>query len=222
MTSTALPEQSVAERARPSESVAAVFRSSIHPPITMRAGDRRRTPDLAERAVPIDSGEFRRVLGHVPTGVVVVTTMNASAPVGIAIGAFLSISLDPPLVGFFLDNRSGSLPLFTGRSSFCVNVLGADEAQLGRNFSRPVDRFANVAWLPGTSGNPALEGAIAWIECEVEETLRLGDHTLVTGAVQTLSVNDREADPAGLVFYRGGFFGVDGTPLPLDQDGART
>ncbi|MFY8239304.1 MAG: flavin reductase, partial [Ilumatobacteraceae bacterium] len=49
-----------------------------------------------------DSAQFRSVLGHVPTSVVVVTGVNsAGTPFGITIGSFTSVSLDPPLVGFF-------------------------------------------------------------------------------------------------------------------------
>ena len=48
-----------------------------------------------------DSARFRQVLGHLPTGVVVVTGVDAhGAPSGITIGSFVSVSLDPPLVGF--------------------------------------------------------------------------------------------------------------------------
>ena len=43
----------------------------------------------------IDPAEFRRVLGHFPTGVTVVTSGSSASPVGVAIGSFASISLDP-------------------------------------------------------------------------------------------------------------------------------
>jgi flavin reductase (DIM6/NTAB) family NADH-FMN oxidoreductase RutF len=54
----------------------------------------------------IDTDEFRRVLGHFPTGVTVVTACDGNGPVGMAIGSFASVSLDPPLVAFFVAKDS--------------------------------------------------------------------------------------------------------------------
>ena len=49
-----------------------------------------------------DPGRFRHVLGHYPTGVTVVTAKEPDGtPVGMVIGSFTSVSLDPPLVAFF-------------------------------------------------------------------------------------------------------------------------
>lgn len=72
-----------------------------------------------------DSAQFRVVLGHVPTSVVVVTGLNAQgSPFGITIGSFASVSLDPPLVGFFPGVRSQSWAAIRESGRFCVNVLG--------------------------------------------------------------------------------------------------
>jgi len=43
-------------------------------------------------------------------------------------------------------------------------------------------------------GAPVLNAAIAWFECEVEQYLSLGDHTLVIGRVLDGRV-EREAEP---------------------------
>ena len=45
-----------------------------------------------------DSARFRQVLGHFPTGVCVVSAFDGEVPVGMAIGSFFSVSLEPPLV----------------------------------------------------------------------------------------------------------------------------
>jgi flavin reductase (DIM6/NTAB) family NADH-FMN oxidoreductase RutF len=52
----------------------------------------------------IDSAKYRQVLGHFPTGVTVITAVNDGVPVGMAVGSFSSVSLDPPLVAFFAGN----------------------------------------------------------------------------------------------------------------------
>ena len=61
----------------------------------------------------IDPGDFRRVLGHFPTGVTVVTGAGDDGPAGMAIGSFASVSLDPPLVMFCPGKDSGTCLLYT-------------------------------------------------------------------------------------------------------------
>ena len=57
----------------------------------------------------IDPSDFRRVLGHYPTGVCVVTAILPDGrPEGMVVGSFTSASLDPPLVAFFPDKRSNT------------------------------------------------------------------------------------------------------------------
>ena len=62
----------------------------------------------------LDSREFRRILGHYPTGVCAVTSVNASGPMGMIVGSFTSVSLDPPLVAFARP-RLGDLAQDSGR-----------------------------------------------------------------------------------------------------------
>ena len=66
-----------------------------------------------------DSSHFRHVLGHLPTAVVVVTGVSAQGePAGVTIGSFASVSLDPPLVGFFQGTGSRTWPLIAQSGSF--------------------------------------------------------------------------------------------------------
>ena len=56
-----------------------------------------------------DSARFRHVLGHFPTGVTIITAAPEAGPVGLTIGSFTSVSLDPPLVGFLPGKASTTL-----------------------------------------------------------------------------------------------------------------
>src|ERR1700754_2445302 len=131
----------------------------------------------------VDGQRFRRVLGSYPTGVTVVTAIGADgAPAGMAVGSFTSVSLDPPLVAFLPDKSSTSFPKIRTASSFCVNVLAADQEPLCRAFATSGgDKFAGVGWSPTPSGAPCLDGAAAWIDCEFESVQEAGDHYLVIG-----------------------------------------
>lgn len=148
------------------------------------------------------------MLGHVPTSVVVVTGLDAhGAPQGITIGSFVSVSLDPPLVGFLPMVESARWKAIEASGSFCVNVLGADQADLCWQFAKSgIDRpFEGVAWHPSAiTGSPVLDGAIAWIDCSIEQIVEAGDHVFVMGRVVALDHVDSTTDPLPLLFFRGG------------------
>ena len=134
----------------------------------------------------IDPRQFRDVLGAYPTGVCVITALAGSGErFGLVVGSFTSISLDPPLVGFFPDKRSGTWPKIAETGRFCVNVLGADQLSLCRRFAaRAEDKFAELAHGLSPAGLPVLDNAIAWIDCTIERVTEVGDHWLVVGAVE--------------------------------------
>ena len=143
---------------------------------------------------------FRSVLGHHPTGVTAVTALDGE-PVGMTIGSFCSISLDPMLVGFFVERGSSTWPRIRRAGTFAVNVLAEDQHELCRIFStRGTDRFAHARWSPGLDGVPLLDGAVAWIECKIRQSVCAGDHELAIGAVRRF----QEGHPGRpIVFYRG-------------------
>ena len=154
--------------------------------------------------VPIDSALFRSVLGHFPTGVTVVTSAGSERPVGVAIGSFASISLDPPLVGFFLGTGSGSWQPMEESGHFCVNVLAHDQTDLcGVMASKSDTKFEGVEWVPAPhTGAPMLPGVHAVIDCTLEKVIEIGDHNLIVGRVRHLEVR-RDASP--MVFYKGSY-----------------
>ena len=151
----------------------------------------------------IDSGEFRNVLGHFPTGVTAVTAVNNGKPVGMAIGSFTSVSLEPPLVAFLPGKESGSWQEIREAGSFCVNVMGQDQMEVcGVMASRSEDKFADVEWSPARSGSPIISGSIAYIDCDIEMVHDGGDHDIVIGRVLELEVMDSKSP---LVFFQGNY-----------------
>jgi 3-hydroxy-9,10-secoandrosta-1,3,5(10)-triene-9,17-dione monooxygenase reductase component len=153
----------------------------------------------------IEAATFREVLGYYPTGVCVITAMGADgAPVGMVVGSFTSVSLDPPLVGFFPATQSGSWPQIAAAGHFCVNVLSSDQTALCRQIASPGDKFAGVDYTVSLHGLPVLDGAMAAIECVLESVSPAGDHLLVLGRVLGLEAR-RDADP--MLFFRGRYGG---------------
>lgn len=150
----------------------------------------------------IDPAAFRTVLGHFATGVTVVSAMEEGAPVGFTCQAFVALSLEPAMVALAPARTSTSWPRMVKAGAFCVNVLGEDQEELGRNFAvSGGDKFAGVAWRLGDAGTPVIDGALAWVECELATIHEAGDHELVTGRVLHLGVGS--GNP--LLFYRGGY-----------------
>lgn len=157
-----------------------------------------------------DSRQFRDVLGHFPTGVTVVTGRDRRGnPHGITIGSFVSISLDPPLVGFLPGKNSRSWPLMAESGTFCVNILGADQSELCWRFAKEpaegddgaASKFDGAPWVPAPSGAPLLSGVVGWIDCEVESVHEVGDHYFVVGRVHHLGHATDVGD--AMVFFRG-------------------
>lgn len=154
----------------------------------------------------IDSSDFRRVLGNYPTGVCVITAVGEEgAHAAMVVGTFTSVSLDPPLVGFFPDKRSSSWPLIERAGRFCVNVLASDQRDLCRQMAvSGKDKFANVSFDISAHGSPRLADAVAWIDCDLHNVVETGDHYLVLGHVLAMEVV-RDTDP--MLFFRGRYGG---------------
>lgn len=159
----------------------------------------------------IDAARFRQVLGQYPTGVSVVTSTAQDRPIGMTVGTFTSVSLDPPLVAFLPQKTSTTWPLIEANGRFCVNVLTWEQEHLCRQMARPSDqKFTDVGWRDSELGSPIIEAAVAWIDCEITSVVDAGDHLIVIGAVRDLDI---EKDALPLVFFRGGYGRF--TPGPL-------
>ena len=155
----------------------------------------------------MDARAFRDTLGRFPTGVTVVTAAGDDGPAGLTTNAFSALSLDPPLVLVCFDRSSRTLPVVRESGRFAVNVLRAGQEDLARVFASK--RVAREKFAEATHreahGVPVLDGALAWLVCDLQALHPGGDHEIGIGAVTAL-----EHDPAGepLVFFGGAFRGL--------------
>lgn len=152
----------------------------------------------------IDRAQIRETLGHYPTGVAVVTAVTSDgSPVGMVVGTFSSVSVEPPLIAFYPMEGSRSFAQIRAAKAFCVNVLASDQEQFCRRFATAGDRkFDGVVWRPGRLGSPILDDAVAWVECTFEDVREAGDHFIVLGRVDALAVQ-RSTLP--LLQFQGGY-----------------
>jgi 3-hydroxy-9,10-secoandrosta-1,3,5(10)-triene-9,17-dione monooxygenase reductase component len=151
----------------------------------------------------IDAAEFREVLGHLPTGVTVITAHGVDGPAGMAVNSLTSLSLTPPLMLFCPAKSSETWPKIRATGAFCINVMAGHHEEVTRRFSnKHADRFSGVPYSERPTG-PALADAVAWIECRLEvEHGDAGDHTIAVGRVIAIEAN-RSATIEPLVFFRG-------------------
>jgi flavin reductase (DIM6/NTAB) family NADH-FMN oxidoreductase RutF len=159
--------------------------------------------DSADPNVTFDSAKYRQVLGHFPTGVTVITSSDGDGPMGMAVGSFASLSLDPAQVLFCAGNQSSTWPRIKASGKFCVNILADDQEDVCRVFaSKADDKFAEIGWKHSGNGSPLLDGILAFVDCSIDNVVTSGDHDIVIGVVHDLEVR-HEGGP--LVFFRGGY-----------------
>jgi 3-hydroxy-9,10-secoandrosta-1,3,5(10)-triene-9,17-dione monooxygenase reductase component len=148
----------------------------------------------------ISPDTFRQILGHLPTGVTVITAAGEDGPIGMAANSVTSVSLDPPLILFCPAKSSDTWPLLRSVGRFCINVMAGHHEEVTRNFARRgVDRFEGVSWT-ARHGGPGLDDAVAWIECEIRDEHDAGDHVIVVAHVLAI---DARAGVEPLVFFQG-------------------
>jgi flavin reductase (DIM6/NTAB) family NADH-FMN oxidoreductase RutF len=162
------------------------------------------TSRLSRAAPEFDAETFRSALSQFATGVTIITTLsNDGEPVGLTANSFNSVSLDPPLVLWSLGLAASSMPSFQVTSHYAVNVLSSEQLELSRRFSTrsvaALERFRDIAWRPGKSGMPLLEGSCAWFECANRSRYEEGDHVIFVGAVEHFGFAAQEP----LIFQNG-------------------
>jgi flavin reductase (DIM6/NTAB) family NADH-FMN oxidoreductase RutF len=136
---------------------------------------------------PISSRLFREALGHFASGVTVVAARTASGLVGFTATGFSSVSLTPPLVLVCVGRHASVHEGIIGAEHFGVSVLSDRQGWIAEQFAcSGIDRFHNVALRPGRV--PAIDGALARLECRRHALFDAGDHTIVVGEVLAGSV----------------------------------
>jgi flavin reductase (DIM6/NTAB) family NADH-FMN oxidoreductase RutF len=148
---------------------------------------------------------FRAAMGNVAGPVSVVTTHAAGKPAGTTVSAFVSLSMEPPMLLVSLMRGSHLLSLLTVGSTVGVNVLGAHQHDLATQFTgRHDERFRGVDWVL-LDGAPALEGAHAFVSLRVARMVPAGDHVLVLGDVVHAVAEAHDEPGTPLTYHRRSF-----------------
>jgi flavin reductase (DIM6/NTAB) family NADH-FMN oxidoreductase RutF len=120
-----------------------------------------------------------------PTGVTIVTTTFDGHPKGFTANAVASVSAEPPLVLVCVSRQARTHPVIALSGRFCVNLLRVDQEPLARRFATrdDADPFAGLAYHADRTGSPIIDGALAYLDCELAQQYSAGTHTILIGAV---------------------------------------
>lgn len=154
---------------------------------------------------PIDERALRGAFGEFATGITIVAGRHPETdePIGFACQSFSSLSLDPPLLLFTAMETSRSWPLIAASGRFSVNILAADQQPISELFGRPnPNRFDKISWQPSAANMPLIDGAVAWMDCQLAQELPGGDHTIVVGQIEDLGTRE---DAMPLIYHRAGY-----------------
>ncbi|MBA4503245.1 p-hydroxyphenylacetate 3-hydroxylase reductase component [Marinobacterium marinum] len=158
---------------------------------------------MSNSITEFDSKAFRRALGNFATGITVITATTPSGEkTGVTANSFNSVSLDPALILWSIDKRSGSCRIFEEATHFAVNILAADQIDVSNHFARPSDdKFADITYTDGLGGAALLHDTAACFQCEAYETVDGGDHWILIGKVVAFEDTGR----APLVYHQGSY-----------------
>lgn len=148
----------------------------------------------------VDTAALKDAMSRFTTGVTVVTTRFEAQDYGMTCNSFNTVSIDPPLVMWCIRKTSQSYTAYTQGEGYTVNVLAASQQDLAMKFTQGSheQRFDSVSCLRTGSGKQRIEGAVAWFDCTLEQTVSAGDHDILIGRVQSVGTHDA----AGLAYAR--------------------
>ena len=167
------------------------------------------------RAIAIDrevsSADFRSAMRHLAGGVSVITVGRGSDITGMTVTSVSSLSVDPPSLIVGINRSSSSWPLLKRYGFFGVNILNADQLDIAERFTgkdglKGAERFAGAEWTARASGVPLLAGALAAIDCEVEDIVERHSHAIVIGRALAMKLSSRTA---ALAYWQGEYVAID-------------
>ena len=151
-----------------------------------------------------DARELRNALGCFATGVCVITTVSdKQQALGMTANSFSSVSLDPPLVLWSLQNNSDAYDIFARPRHYAINILSTEQQAHSNQYARKGQHELEPAhYRLGKYGAPVIRGALVTFECDLHATYEGGDHLIIVGRVREMH---RRPSGEPLLFYCGGY-----------------
>lgn len=150
--------------------------------------------------IGIDAQEFRQTLGRWGSGVTIITATDGEAKRGMTANAFVSVSLQPPLILISVSNKTAMHELLKKEQTthFGVNILSAEQQELSNHFAGQASDDLVIPWQEH-QGVPILSGAVAQLVCRQHQCIEVGDHTLYIGLIEY----NNYTDDTPLFYFKG-------------------
>lgn len=166
----------------------------------------------------VSSTDFRGAMRQLTGGVSVITAGRGKEISGMTVTSVSSLSVEPATLIVSINREASSWPLVKRHGFFGVNILASDQIDIAERFTgkgglKGAARFAGAEWVTRVSGVPLLVGALAAIDCEVEDIIERHSHAIVIGRVLDLQLSTRTA---ALAYWQGQYVAID-----RDEDAVR-
>jgi flavin reductase (DIM6/NTAB) family NADH-FMN oxidoreductase RutF len=151
----------------------------------------------------VEPEDLRGLLGRYPAGVCVVTVDAGRQKLGLTVASLVSLSLEPPLVGFAVSKEAAMHELLREAGGCAISLLAAGQEWLAQHFARgvpPIAMWHGIGTEEGATGAPLLVGALGWLECSLREEVAAGTHTFFSCEVRRVELGE---DAPALVRVRG-------------------
>ncbi len=159
--------------------------------------------------MPVSSQDFRAALSRFASGVTIITAVQGGEKRGMTASAFVSVSLNPPLILVSVDRRAAMHAVLEEGGAFAVNILSQSQQLLSDHFAGRPDPGLRIPWHE-LGGLPVLGGAAAQLACTSHASYPGGDHTLFVGEVQAVCLSDK----APLAHFGGKYRGLGDVLVP--------
>jgi len=160
----------------------------------------------------MDAELINKVTWKIPNALALVGSADGEEWNGMTTSWITQLSMEPVIIGIGVDNKAVTHRLISGGGSFTVNLWSSEDTRPFVKFSKPAEREdGTLNGRPvrlGASGAPIFEEAIAWLDCEVRQSIDLGTHTLFLGEVVDAGLNDDEVRAAAISDTRMKYGGV--------------
>ena len=141
----------------------------------------------------LDRETFAALFRRHPAGVAVITLTDGVRPVGFTATSVISVSAQPAVLAFSINDTSSAWPALSRSATVTVNLLAADQRQLSTVFATSgIDRFAQVDWHQLPTGEPVLYGTAGWISGRILERVPAGGSHVVIVAADRAQLSNEE------------------------------
>jgi flavin reductase (DIM6/NTAB) family NADH-FMN oxidoreductase RutF len=145
---------------------------------------------------------INQVTWKIPNALTLVGSRSGDEWNGMTTSWVTQVSQEPVLIGVAVDTTAVTHRLIVDGGSFTVNLWDSENTRPFVKFSKPATKegmaLNGYAISEGSTGAPIFEDAVAWMECEVRQSVDCGSHTVFIGELVAAGINDDEARPASM------------------------